>query len=220
MCFRPQYKQWCSAMDQGKIPSEIKALLTGDDQKLPQGGSSTKTSKNSKNSISSNGQGWRDGLRALLYFYFTFHTHSGVLIFDSFTGSRVTTGGFWSVWASTWTLVNSRFFSNKQFQPSVLRQGVWRLLVSLYAVSQSRQTQHHLWVSTNPKLLLRNSESGFPIHHINKQLQLFLSMWTFELKEKIFHDKCKTEKMSDSSTELLVALIWRLHVMSRQLLLC
>ncbi|XP_023670992.2 cAMP-responsive element-binding protein-like 2 isoform X1 [Paramormyrops kingsleyae] len=29
------YKQWCSAMDQGKIPSEIKALLTGDDQKGP-----------------------------------------------------------------------------------------------------------------------------------------------------------------------------------------
>ncbi|XP_077566146.1 cAMP-responsive element-binding protein-like 2 [Stigmatopora nigra] len=26
------YKQWCSAMDQGKIPSEIKALLTADDQ--------------------------------------------------------------------------------------------------------------------------------------------------------------------------------------------
>ncbi|KAF1372071.1 hypothetical protein PFLUV_G00260530 [Perca fluviatilis] len=46
------YKQWCSAMDQGKIPSEIKALLTGDEQKLPQGGSAgTKTSK--KNNISS-----------------------------------------------------------------------------------------------------------------------------------------------------------------------
>lgn len=51
-----QYKQWCSAMDQGKIPSEIKALLTGDEQKTPQGGG-TKASKNSKNnSISSNGQ--------------------------------------------------------------------------------------------------------------------------------------------------------------------
>uniref|UniRef100_A0A3Q3NEH1 cAMP-responsive element-binding protein-like 2 n=1 Tax=Mastacembelus armatus TaxID=205130 RepID=A0A3Q3NEH1_9TELE len=49
------YKQWCSAMDQGKIPSEIKALLTGDDQKTPQGGSSTKTSKN-KNGISSGSQ--------------------------------------------------------------------------------------------------------------------------------------------------------------------
>ncbi|TDG96456.1 hypothetical protein EPR50_G00228470 [Perca flavescens] len=46
------YKQWCSAMDQGKIPSEIKALLTGDEQKLPQGSSAgTKTSK--KNNISS-----------------------------------------------------------------------------------------------------------------------------------------------------------------------
>ncbi|XP_042259025.1 cAMP-responsive element-binding protein-like 2 [Thunnus albacares] len=55
------YKQWCSAMDQGKIPSEIKALLTGDDHKMSQGGSSTKTSKNSKNNnnniSSSNGQG-------------------------------------------------------------------------------------------------------------------------------------------------------------------
>ncbi|KAM7367435.1 hypothetical protein PAMP_015337 [Pampus punctatissimus] len=50
------YKQWCSAMDQGKIPSEIKALLTGDDHKMSQSGSSTKTSKNSKNNISSNGQ--------------------------------------------------------------------------------------------------------------------------------------------------------------------
>ncbi|XP_078529681.1 cAMP-responsive element-binding protein-like 2 isoform X2 [Lissotriton helveticus] len=26
------YKQWCMAMDQGKIPSEIKALLTGEEQ--------------------------------------------------------------------------------------------------------------------------------------------------------------------------------------------
>ncbi|XP_025889035.1 cAMP-responsive element-binding protein-like 2 [Nothoprocta perdicaria] len=26
------YKQWCAAMDQGKIPSEIKALLTGEEQ--------------------------------------------------------------------------------------------------------------------------------------------------------------------------------------------
>ncbi|KAM4615167.1 cAMP-responsive element-binding protein-like 2 isoform 1-T1 [Polymixia lowei] len=50
------YKQWCSAMDQGKIPSEIKALLTGDDQKMPQG-SSTKSSKNGKNNTTSNGQG-------------------------------------------------------------------------------------------------------------------------------------------------------------------
>ncbi|XP_037616960.1 cAMP-responsive element-binding protein-like 2 isoform X2 [Sebastes umbrosus] len=52
------YKQWCSAMDQGKIPSEIKALLTGDEQKMPQSGSSTKSTKNSKNnSISNNGKG-------------------------------------------------------------------------------------------------------------------------------------------------------------------
>lgn len=42
-----QYKQWCSAMDQGKIPSEIKALLTGEDQKTPQS-TSTKTPKNGK----------------------------------------------------------------------------------------------------------------------------------------------------------------------------
>ncbi|KAL2102894.1 hypothetical protein ACEWY4_002062 [Coilia grayii] len=49
------YRQWCSAMDQGKIPSEIKALLTGDDQKTPQG-SSTKTPKNGKYSSSGNSQ--------------------------------------------------------------------------------------------------------------------------------------------------------------------
>uniref|UniRef100_A0A8C6M245 cAMP responsive element binding protein-like 2 n=1 Tax=Nothobranchius furzeri TaxID=105023 RepID=A0A8C6M245_NOTFU len=46
---KPSYKQWCSAMDQGKIPSEIKALLTGDEQKIPQSSGGTKTSKN-KNS--------------------------------------------------------------------------------------------------------------------------------------------------------------------------
>lgn len=39
------YKQWCSAMDAGKIPSEIKALLTGDEQKTSQ-------SSKKKNSIS------------------------------------------------------------------------------------------------------------------------------------------------------------------------
>lgn len=45
------YKQWCSAMDQGKIPSEIKALLTGDEQKTPHhGGGGTKSSKSNKNS--------------------------------------------------------------------------------------------------------------------------------------------------------------------------
>uniref|UniRef100_A0A8C8E085 cAMP-responsive element-binding protein-like 2 n=1 Tax=Oryzias sinensis TaxID=183150 RepID=A0A8C8E085_9TELE len=48
------YKQWCSAMDQGKIPSEIKALLTADEQKTPAGGV-TKTSKNSKTNGISNG---------------------------------------------------------------------------------------------------------------------------------------------------------------------
>ncbi|KAL6116535.1 crebl2 [Pungitius sinensis] len=48
------YKQWCSAMDQGKIPSEIKALLTGDEQKNPQGGSSTKPSRGSKNNNNNN----------------------------------------------------------------------------------------------------------------------------------------------------------------------
>uniref|UniRef100_A0A8C5KDH3 cAMP-responsive element-binding protein-like 2 n=1 Tax=Jaculus jaculus TaxID=51337 RepID=A0A8C5KDH3_JACJA len=30
------YKQWCMAMDQGKIPSEIKALLTGEEHNKPQ----------------------------------------------------------------------------------------------------------------------------------------------------------------------------------------
>ncbi|KAA0720841.1 cAMP-responsive element-binding protein-like 2 [Triplophysa tibetana] len=49
------YKQWCLAMDQGKIPSEIKALLTGDDQKPPQS-SGTKISKNSKFSSTGTGQ--------------------------------------------------------------------------------------------------------------------------------------------------------------------
>lgn len=47
------YKQWCIAMDQGKIPSEIKALLTGDDQKMTQG--SNRATKNGKNT-SSNSQ--------------------------------------------------------------------------------------------------------------------------------------------------------------------
>lgn len=52
-----QYKQWCSAMDQGKIPSEIKALLTGDEQKTPQGGGGTKTTKSSKTAVGSSSQG-------------------------------------------------------------------------------------------------------------------------------------------------------------------
>lgn len=47
------YKQWCLAMDQGKIPSEIKALLTGDDQKPPQ---SSKIHKNGKFSSNGNSQ--------------------------------------------------------------------------------------------------------------------------------------------------------------------
>uniref|UniRef100_A0A8C0HXB5 cAMP-responsive element-binding protein-like 2 n=1 Tax=Balaenoptera musculus TaxID=9771 RepID=A0A8C0HXB5_BALMU len=34
------YKQWCMAMDQGKIPSEIKALLTGEEQNKSQQNSS------------------------------------------------------------------------------------------------------------------------------------------------------------------------------------
>ncbi|XP_028810785.1 cAMP-responsive element-binding protein-like 2 [Denticeps clupeoides] len=49
------YKQWCSAMDQGKIPSEIKALLTGDDHKTSQS-SSTKTPKNGKYNTAVNSQ--------------------------------------------------------------------------------------------------------------------------------------------------------------------
>lgn len=44
---------------------------------------------------------------------------------------------------------------------------------------------------------MRISESGFSIHHINKKLQLFLSAWTFELKEKKIHDKFKTEKTAE-----------------------
>ncbi|MGH0167620.1 UNVERIFIED_CONTAM: hypothetical protein FKN15_053323 [Acipenser sinensis] len=48
------YKQWCSAMDQGKIPSEIKALLTGDEHnKAPQ--STSKPPKNGKNNGNNNG---------------------------------------------------------------------------------------------------------------------------------------------------------------------
>ncbi|XP_009319297.1 PREDICTED: cAMP-responsive element-binding protein-like 2 [Pygoscelis adeliae] len=48
------YKQWCMAMDQGKIPSEIKALLTGEEQGKAQQNSSKlakagKTDANSSN---------------------------------------------------------------------------------------------------------------------------------------------------------------------------
>uniref|UniRef100_A0A8C3LTB7 cAMP-responsive element-binding protein-like 2 n=1 Tax=Chrysolophus pictus TaxID=9089 RepID=A0A8C3LTB7_CHRPC len=46
------YKQWCMAMDQGKIPSEIKALLTGEEQGKAQQNSAklTKAGKAEPNS--------------------------------------------------------------------------------------------------------------------------------------------------------------------------
>ncbi|KAL2776813.1 cAMP-responsive element-binding protein-like 2 [Daubentonia madagascariensis] len=49
-----KYKQWCMAMDQGKIPSEIKALLTGEEQSKSQQNSSrhTKAGKTDANSNS------------------------------------------------------------------------------------------------------------------------------------------------------------------------
>ncbi|XP_014353253.1 cAMP-responsive element-binding protein-like 2 isoform X1 [Latimeria chalumnae] len=43
-----EYKQWCTAMDQGKIPSEIKALLTGDEQSKAASQGPNKASKNGK----------------------------------------------------------------------------------------------------------------------------------------------------------------------------
>uniref|UniRef100_A0A663EHD8 cAMP-responsive element-binding protein-like 2 n=8 Tax=Neognathae TaxID=8825 RepID=A0A663EHD8_AQUCH len=51
------YKQWCMAMDQGKIPSEIKALLTGEEQGKAQQNSTKlakagKTEANSSNPLS------------------------------------------------------------------------------------------------------------------------------------------------------------------------
>jgi hypothetical protein len=48
-----QYKQWCMAMDQGKIPSEIKALLTGEEQSKSQQNSSRHL-KTGKTDASSN----------------------------------------------------------------------------------------------------------------------------------------------------------------------
>ncbi|XP_075458578.1 cAMP-responsive element-binding protein-like 2 isoform X1 [Ascaphus truei] len=41
------YKQWCKAMDQGKIPSEIKALLSGEDlgKSAPSSGKPLRSSK-------------------------------------------------------------------------------------------------------------------------------------------------------------------------------
>ncbi|XP_057710491.1 cAMP-responsive element-binding protein-like 2 [Corythoichthys intestinalis] len=44
------YKQWCSAMDRGKIPSEIKALLTADDLHRGPADGAAKAPKNAKNS--------------------------------------------------------------------------------------------------------------------------------------------------------------------------
>ncbi|XP_066488570.1 cAMP-responsive element-binding protein-like 2 [Tiliqua scincoides] len=48
------YKQWCLAMEQGKIPSEIKALLSGEEQGKPQQNVSklTKAAKADANSHS------------------------------------------------------------------------------------------------------------------------------------------------------------------------
>lgn len=42
-------------MDQGKIPSEIKALLTGDEQKIPAG--AAKSAKSSKSAAAGGSQG-------------------------------------------------------------------------------------------------------------------------------------------------------------------
>ncbi|XP_030883770.1 cAMP-responsive element-binding protein-like 2 [Leptonychotes weddellii] len=54
------YKQWCMAMDQGKIPSEIKALLTGEEQSKSQQNSSrhTKAGKTDANSNSCEYNEW------------------------------------------------------------------------------------------------------------------------------------------------------------------
>uniref|UniRef100_A0A2K6NX77 cAMP-responsive element-binding protein-like 2 n=1 Tax=Rhinopithecus roxellana TaxID=61622 RepID=A0A2K6NX77_RHIRO len=54
------YKQWCMAMDQGKIPSEIKALLTGEEQNKSQQNSSrhTKAGKTDANSNSCKCNQW------------------------------------------------------------------------------------------------------------------------------------------------------------------
>ena len=57
-----QYKQWCMAMDQGKIPSEIKALLTGEEQNKSQQNSSrhTKAGKTDANSNSCKCHQWEN----------------------------------------------------------------------------------------------------------------------------------------------------------------
>lgn len=56
-----QYKQWCMAMDQGKIPSEIKALLTGEEQSRSQQNSARhmKAGKTDANSSSCEYSTWR-----------------------------------------------------------------------------------------------------------------------------------------------------------------
>ncbi|XP_036153124.1 cAMP-responsive element-binding protein-like 2 isoform X1 [Myotis myotis] len=55
------YKQWCMAMDQGKIPSEIKALLTGEEQSKSQQNSTRhmKAGKTDANSNSCEYSTWR-----------------------------------------------------------------------------------------------------------------------------------------------------------------
>uniref|UniRef100_A0A452EXP5 cAMP-responsive element-binding protein-like 2 n=1 Tax=Capra hircus TaxID=9925 RepID=A0A452EXP5_CAPHI len=55
------YKQWCMAMDQGKIPSEIKALLTGEEQSKSQQNSSRhmKAGKTDANSNSCEYGTWK-----------------------------------------------------------------------------------------------------------------------------------------------------------------
>ncbi|XP_029455665.1 cAMP-responsive element-binding protein-like 2 isoform X2 [Rhinatrema bivittatum] len=47
------YKQWCMAMDQGKIPSEIRALLTGEEQSKAQ---QTSNKQNKGVKIEANGK--------------------------------------------------------------------------------------------------------------------------------------------------------------------
>ena len=57
-----QYKQWCMAMDQGKIPSEIKALLTGEEQSKSQQNSNRhmKAGKTEANSNSCEYSTWEN----------------------------------------------------------------------------------------------------------------------------------------------------------------
>ncbi|XP_048191101.1 cAMP-responsive element-binding protein-like 2 isoform X1 [Perognathus longimembris pacificus] len=50
------YKQWCVAMDQGKIPSEIKALLTAEEQSKSQQ-STSRLGKTGKADAASNSYG-------------------------------------------------------------------------------------------------------------------------------------------------------------------